>query len=223
MLVSVLVAWGLHSCGMMTNTQLSNQLGPRYEQWLGVFYKYEPSFFAALKSAFWESFFEYNPTTSYNCVLWTMEIELYGSLFLFGFLSLVGKHSARILFYIITVIVAYALNMHWVNAFVLGSITCDACVHSIAIRQRLPSFVVKVYGTLIHSHWLAVLIVLPLLYIIGLLNIHGVMHLVIATGLTAYVVLSTPEISLFSRSIPIFLGKISFGLYLVHLPVICAF
>jgi peptidoglycan/LPS O-acetylase OafA/YrhL len=46
--------------------------------------------------------------------------------------------------------------------------------------------------------------------------------LLLALGCSAFVVASPFPQYLLSRRIPVFLGKISFGVYLVHVPIICA-
>jgi peptidoglycan/LPS O-acetylase OafA/YrhL len=59
-------------------------------------------------------------------------------------------------------------------------------------------------------------------YLIGLPNINGMLHLVLATLLTGYVILSPVAERFFARPYAVFLGKISFGLYLIHTPFLCA-
>ena len=108
--------------------QLANELGPEYADWLGHHYQFEAGFLMAIKTAVWQCFFNYNPDASYNRVLWTMEVELMGSFFLFAYLSVIGKHKARWLIYAITALVLFRLYMFWVNAFVLGTMLCDMYV-----------------------------------------------------------------------------------------------
>lgn len=220
--VSVLFAWILHSFGFMTNIELSNFFGDQYKQWLGSFYLFKPNLLSALDSCIWETFFSYNPYTSYNRVLWTMKIELYGSFFLFSLLLLIGKHSSRLFFYLIITTVLYKLSAHWLNSFVIGMMICDSYVHQHLIRQRLPTYINKVLSYLINSNFFAILMIFFLLYMVGLPNINGVLHLFLAAILTGYVTVSSPVKALLSVKPLVFLGKISFGLYLVHLPLICA-
>ena len=221
-LASIAFAWTLHSLGLMSNVKLSNLLGQEYANWLGSFYLFEPNAIAAVKSGVWQTFFAYNRDTSYNPALWTMEIELYGSFFLFSFLSLVGKHPARLLIYGATALVVYRLSLHWINAFVLGALICDGVIHKELIRDRMPPFIATLYRFTVHSRWIALLLSIPTLYLIGLPNRAGLLHLVLASVVTAYVAVSSPTGRLFSSRILVFLGKISFGLYLAHLPLICA-
>lgn len=135
---SVVFAWVLHSCGVMTNVNLANLLGSQYKNWLGTFYLFKPDFSQALNSAVWQTFFAYNPYTSYNRVLWTMRIELYGSFFLFALLALIGKHPARVIFYLIIMAILYNLSAHWLNSFIAGTMICDAYANKSLICQRFP-------------------------------------------------------------------------------------
>ena len=74
-----------------------------------------------------------------------MEIELYGSLFLFAFLASFGKHPSRIFVYIATLIIVFMLSMHWINAFVFGAILCDVFVNlpAIAFSRQIASALQK--------------------------------------------------------------------------------
>ena len=221
-MASVLFAWILHQAGLMSNVQLENLLGPKYDEWLGSFYLFEPNGIAALKSAAWEAFFAYELSSSYNSALWTMEPELYGSLFLFAYLALAGKHSARWLIYLVTIGIVCCLSIHWINAFVIGAMICDWFVNRDALRKFFPDVLGRYATCLVHHQGIAVLSILPMMFLIGLTNLGGVLHLLLASMLTAYVVVSRPAGNLFSRKLPVFLGKISFGLYLAHTPIICA-
>ena len=221
-IVSVFFAWALLSSGLMTNVRLASLLGPQYDEWLGSFYLFEPNAITAFESGAWQTFFAYDESSSYNCVLWTMEIELYGSFFLFAFLALMGKHPARYLVYATTLVVLFRLSRHWLNAFVMGTMICDAYVNRDAIRKKLPPQIDKVLYWLMHNPWVALMMLPPMLYLIGLPNIHGVLHLLLASVVTAYVVMGSPAKNLFACKTAVFLGKISFGFYLAHLPIICA-
>ena len=79
----------------MTNNDLALQLGEHTSTgWLPSFYDFEPSLSRAIKSAAWDAFFDFNRDVTYNTVLWTMEPEFFGSLFLFSLLSLLGNKKS---------------------------------------------------------------------------------------------------------------------------------
>ncbi|HLA06827.1 MAG TPA: acyltransferase family protein [Anaerolineales bacterium] len=94
-LASVLFAFVLLSSNRMTNNDLALQLGEHTSTgWLPSFYDFEPSLSRAIKSAAWDAFFDFNRDVTYNTVLWTMEPEFFGSLFLFSLLSLLGNKKS---------------------------------------------------------------------------------------------------------------------------------
>lgn len=65
----------------------------------------------------------------------------------------------------------------------------------------------KAFDWLMHNRWVALLILPPVMYLIGLPNIHGVLHLILATVVTGYVVLGSPAKTAFSGRTAVFLGK----------------
>lgn len=221
-LASILFAWGLHQCGFMSNIKLAELLGDQYDRWLGSQYLFAPDFFSAISSAAWQTFFAFDKDATYNGVLWTMEVELFGSLFLFGFLFLFGSTRFRIYLYAVSIILFYLLSLHWLNAFVFGIMLSDIHACRDSFLQRAPKMVLPAFDYLTSSSWVAGIFSGCALYLIGLPNLHQVLHLILATIVTAYVVKSDPAKWFFSQKPLVFLGKISFGLYLVHTPIICA-
>jgi peptidoglycan/LPS O-acetylase OafA/YrhL len=220
-LASVVLAWFFLRCGLMTNTLLAGELGPKYQDWLGSFYLFEADFIKALKTATWQSFFSYDRSSTYNAVLWTMEVELIGSFFLFAFLALFGKHQSRLLFYIAAALIAAKLTLHWINAFTFGMLLSDIWVNRRRVISRLPAAAKKFIFFLRKSIWVFSFSGLSLLILIGSSNRFGILHLILAVVTTAFVIASIPANKVFSAPPLVFLGKISFGLYLVHLPIIC--
>ncbi|QDU36135.1 Acyltransferase family protein [Maioricimonas rarisocia] len=221
-LASVCLAWALHAGDLMTNQDLAEILGPEYDAWLGSFYTFAPSPSHAFQSAVWHALFDYRAEDSYNAVLWTMEIEFYGSLFLFAFLALFGKHALRLFVYALTLAVVSALGAHWISSFILGTALCDVYVHRQMLTERFSPRIRLFTAAARNSKLLAIAVLATLWYAIGLPNRWGVMNLILATFVTGFVVFSSPASRFFALSPFVFLGKISFGLYLVHLAIICS-
>ncbi len=211
--ISVLFAYFLLKNDLMTNKLLAEKLGSEYSVWLGSFYVFEASIFDAVKSAIWNTFFNYSKLESYNRVLWTMEAEFYGSLFIFAFLSLVGYSKIRYFIYPAIVLIFYTLQLHWLNSFVFGIILCD-------LYMNTASY--KALGVLTKNKFISILLMFFFLLLIGMPNYAGVVHLILAVLLVFFVISSNIMSSFFSSKVPVFLGKISFSLYLVHLPIICS-
>jgi len=222
-LVSVMFAYVIHSLGFMHNVLLAHTLGEPYETgWLASFYRFPPSALGAIKSGVWQSFFAYDPFSTYNGVLWTMEKELYGSIFLFAFLALLGHRRSRFLAYPLITLFNIKLGLAWLDAFVAGIVLCDLFVNrnklqlvQLALRWPILNFVR-------HSRLLTVLFWILVLVSAGFGNIRG-SYLVFGTTAVALTLISPCTQRFLSSCIPVFLGKISFGVYLIHLPLICSF
>lgn len=213
-LASVLFAFVILSAGWMTNNDLGERLGTHTSQgWLFTFYEFEPSLTQAVKSAVWDTFFNFNRDTTYNTVLWTMQPEFFGSVFLFGFLSLFGNKGMRWFAYPLILIVLYFKELHWLNAFLLGIVLCDLYVHT-TIYSRL--------GQIFGKWWIQIISGISIMVLIGAPNYGQVFHLIIAAGLVALALSFSGFAKLFSSRLSVYLGKISFSLYLVHVPILCS-
>jgi len=169
----------------------------------------------------------------YCSVLWTMHIELVGSLLVFVVLLTTHKISSKrkkltvfILFFII--------NVFWndilYSSFILGMIICFLQINS------------KKYLAVAGSAYTKIFLLLTGLYlasfpfikdgtilnktIYGIIFIKNIANLqehyyILASCLLLMLILNSEKIKYFFSSKPFtFLGKISFGLYLIHLPLI---
>ncbi len=213
-LASVLFAFVILSAGWMTNIDLGERLGSHTSQgWLFTFYEFEPSLLQAVKSAAWDTFFDFNRDTTYNTVLWTMEPEFFGSIFLFGFLSLIGNKNFRWYAYPLIVVVLFFRGTHWLNAFVMGIALCDLYVNT-TIFSKL--------GHWFGASWIQVLAGVSIMVLIGAPNYGDVFHLVVAVALVVLALSFRGFEKFFSSRVPVYLGKISFSLYLIHVPILCS-
>jgi len=191
-----------------------------YAQWIGDFYSFEANFFNALKSALWDTFVDYERSSSYNVVLWTMEKEFFGSMFLFAFLFLSGWLSNNKWFWVFTILLLTWLRLHWISAFLIGSLlSYSYCLFraraSAVIFSRLEPVLI-----LLKNPFICISCLLILWVLVGLPNYLGVTHLLIAIPLVALSLFSPPLTQWLSARPLLFLGKISFGLYLGHFLII---
>ena len=72
-----------------------------------TYYNFPANLISALKESFFGMYFSFNPTQSYNPVLWTMSWELKGSFLSFAFLALFGKIKNRLPIYIIFILLTF--------------------------------------------------------------------------------------------------------------------
>jgi len=221
-LASTLLAWALLAAGCMSNDRLAARFGPAYGDWLGGKYRFAPSLAAAARSGAWDAFVAFDPATSYNPVLWTMEAEFLGSIALFAWLALVGKHRARWALSVAAVVSLHAVAWHRFNAFLLGSMLAEAHVDRRAWWSALPAGLRRAAAAATESRLAAAAVAAAVLFLAGLPLTRGVPQLYLAVAATALAVASGPAARLLATPLPTFLGTISFGLYLVHLPLLCA-
>ena len=167
-LISVMFAYFLLLNDMMTNKYLSEELE---NTWLATFYTFDASFYNAIKSSLYDTFFKFDRLSSYNRVLWTMEKEFYGSLFIFALLSIIGYTKIRYVIYLIVTIIIYTLNIHWLNAFIFGMILCDLYINT---------QIYHIATRLLQKKLISFSLIIIFLVLIGMPNYYGIFHLLLS-------------------------------------------
>nr|WP_145164884.1 acyltransferase [Paenibacillus terrae] len=178
-----------------------------------------------IREALYHTFFTYG--SAYNPVLWTMTYELLGSFLIFGFLLTLGRFRLRIIGY---AALAVLLADSYYLGFVLGMALSDLTYSG---RNRL---------TAVLPPWSAPLFLGAGLYLgsfpyVGTENtIYSILvwkgsstfaffvfYHTLGACLTLTALLISPRLkSLFGRQPFLYLGTISFSLYLVHFTIICS-
>jgi peptidoglycan/LPS O-acetylase OafA/YrhL len=214
-LLSCLLAYGLLVAGLMRDDAFSNAAGRPQETW-SRFYPFEPSAGLAFREGVFGAFFEYGRFPSYNASLWTMSVELFGSLLVFAFLALSGSGRARLIAYIVVGFLLWRYHRIYFD-FLAGIALCELWVRT-GDRVRLPVPI----GALILLAGLACGTPGP-----EYGAAHHVPHLAkwhtAGAILVLGAVLFTPALRRpLDHSLPAWLGRVSFGLYLVHLPIIAS-
>jgi len=219
----VLLAFFLMVTHVFYNAQAASLTG---STWLGSFWQFNPNFFDALYQGVIGTFVK--GSSDYNTVLWTMKTELIGSFLVFGLLLVAGKFRYR---YLVYLVLGLLLIKTYYVAFVLGIALSDAYFRNgTASRARMhwglwvPLVLASVFlascpvgtldGTLFHyaqGH-------MPLALSVTITShIFGAFGLIVA-------ILYAPALQYFLIKKPLlYLGKISFALYLTHLYVIGSF
>jgi len=202
-----------------------------------------------LSQAFWGVFvqgkYAFVPwQDSYTGVLWTMAIEFIGSFVIFSFAALFGKLRNRWVFYI----AAITLFIHtYYLAFILGMMLADIYNSKpegkMHIENRGILFLLFFLGMLLGTYpsipfgmdlyagvgsaGSLILDSLPFAatspFSLGIASSMEFLY-IIGAFLTLIVLLNSRYLEmLLSTRIPVFLGKISFSLYLIHMVVINIF
>lgn len=218
MLASILIAWLLLTMSPTAATKLTSITGP---PWLSRAFTGEtPSLLQAIKDATYEVYLR--GESRFNNVTWTMRWELRGSLAIYCIYPLIRRSA-----YIVAVLIAlFGLLLlkgppYYYEAFIFGVLMQEAWTNS-RLKQVAPTLAL-IIGLILgsegagfaHRHGLDFL---PLALRPG--EKEGMIY-PIAAALVVYGCLMSVPVSNFLRSAQcLFLGRISFGLYLIHVPII---
>ena len=223
---SVIISYLLMHFGLLFHEK--NFIFTNPDSFLSRLYMFPPSFIDSIYQAFYGAYFNFNLNSTYNAVLWTISTELYGSFFVFSFLSLFGELRNRWIVYYIASLLLFQTNLF---AFLIGVFIADCYINDIARCYF------KIQKTNIYI-WSAMLLVGMSLgtanrYKIpeyNLLNLNDsseslekLINQIGASLIILSVFCSASLQSFLSMSFSKMLGRISFSMYLIHLLVICSF
>jgi peptidoglycan/LPS O-acetylase OafA/YrhL len=176
---------------------------------LGDYLVFKPTVGNLLSSSLYNTFFQYSGEKTYITPLWTLPIELMGSIIIFSLLAAFGRLRYRLWLYFLALI-ASALWDPYYAGFVAGLIIAEWYHRAGQWTGAPPWLALGLFGV----GWLV-----PIAFGLG--------HLMLTIGamaaLCAGVVWSEPLRLFFENRTSRFLGHISFPLYLTHAPVIFSF
>ena len=187
-----------------------------HNEYFSSHWKFPPSIFMALKEGLWTSCFSVN-VPRYNGALWTMQYEFKGSLLLFGALSLTARSRNRWLVVLILAAVCLSYNGSPYAEILCGSLLCMLWCERGAMLTNKPLALALLTASLFFA-WR-----FPIRMSLG--NAGGVANAWIDSMIAAIGVVSAVAFSpLLQRALStrtfVWLGKISFPLYLIHTPII---
>jgi len=222
MLASCFLAWLLLASGLFFNARAAQYLADG--NWWAELYNFPPDFGDMLTYATWRAF-GYEPR-SWNSVLWTMGAEFNGSFLVFALLAFVPWRWLRRL-------AALGLGVWCANtpspgAYLVGFIVGYGLAELLIEIERSPALRLRVD----RAAWLGWIFLA--LAVAGAtfktnrwLDADGsdfrLQYNATAALAVCGVILARPMQGLLSNRLSLFLGRISFGLYLTHLLVICSF
>lgn len=200
-----------------------------YSDWLHRIYHFQPSFASLVQQSLFSVFFTNH--YQYNLVLWTMRIEFFGSLLVFGYLLLFGKSKFRWLGYFALL---FLVDAPQYQAFILGMALCDLAYHGylekINIRWVKWSFLLLGLYCAAFPHYMQPGLVGQTSYawtkgLFWLSDGYKPWFIMIlgATLLLIVVLTSNTLKRILNHSIFQYLGRISFSLYLTHFAVLSSF
>jgi peptidoglycan/LPS O-acetylase OafA/YrhL len=217
MLASVLIAWLLLTTFPIEATKLKSITGT---PWLSsTFNGVIPSLLQAIKDATYDVY--RHGVSRFNNAMWSMKWELIGSVAIYSVYAFIHRSA-----YIVATFIALFVLLLWkgppyyYEAFVFGVLMQEAWTHS-RLKQVAPTLALTI-GLILGSQGAGFayrhgLDFLPLALRPGE---RGGMIYPIAAALVVYGCLMSVPVSKFLQQTQcLFLGRISFGLYLIHVPI----
>lgn len=184
---------------------------------------FTPSLLTAIKDGAIGVFFR--GETSYNPVLWTMTIEFLGSFIVFSVLLLFSASKYRSFVYAALLVATFNT---WFFAFIVGMIFADLYkTGKLAMKKQswylLPVvFAVSLYfGGYPYGNDLSSTVYAPLSSLAGIgVDVRMMSLTAGAIVLVLGVLMISRMAALFSQKYMLVLGKYSFSLYLIHMPIL---
>ncbi len=184
--------------------------------WLGKFLNFPPSVGGFLYYSLFGVFFRSSPQTSYNPFLWSMSVELFGSMFVFFTLFVARTPRQRWAIYAI-VAPFMLLSSPFLVCFIFGMMFGEMRVDG--VFKRLAAHPA--------ANWIALFIafdvgagltVYPMLH---LPEAGSALRLSISAGLFLFAIYSSNWLQrVLDSQLSRILGPLSFPIYLVHFPII---
>ena len=171
-----------------------------------IFIATEFEFKQFLKESFWGIFV--NGSSPQNPPLWTMAYEFFGSMLVFSVAALFAKYKRRWIIYLILVLLFH--KTHYL-AFVFGMILSDYFTSELYLKYQKRISNPKT-------------IVFLLIVSLFLYTISGVRQQIWGSAIFIFCVLHSEVLKkFFSHNVFLFLGKISFSMYVMHAVILSSF
>jgi len=223
-LTSILLAYLLMIAGLIFNKDAAVITKSEF---LGGFYNFMPNLAGALSQAFYGVFFTTIPGGfGYNEVLWTMQIELFGSMLVFALaLFLIRLRSRRLLYYPLLFLF---LNTYYMG-FILGMILSDLYNSNdkdrFQIKNRALITALLFFGLFLGSYTQGSQHN-PIYQIMNtqLFSNNVVVYYSLGASLIMVALLNSDTFkTILTNKYLVLLGEISFSVYVLHRIVICSF
>lgn len=218
--ISVIISYLILKTGGYFNKEVGSMTESK---WFTEFWTFEPSLWSAIKNGLFGALIIGD--TSYNSVLWTLKWELFGSFLVYSFLALFGNSSKRYIAYM--VVIALSWDSYYFG-FMLGVLACDVQLNKSwsYIKNKAILFTLLVIGIYLGSFPVDFTqnVGYKFLYPEIIVNQLFILSHILGAFLILIFTLNSPLLQKFMSTRPfLFLGNISYSLYLLHLLLIGSF
>lgn len=225
MVLTSTLAWLLLHFGLYRNQLAAQEV--THSAWLSSWYNFDSHFFQMVKETLYEVFIV--GEAKYNCNLWTMKIELIGSIYVFALFTLLKNRYWRLFAILACTLINYE---GYYVLFSWGVLLYDFHYEMAAMLRRLLPSTKKLTSALMAGFLLAMYLggfpmspakqLSP--WYFGMAAWLDPVHWhTIGAMLLVFVLLQSQLLQIvFQLKLAKFFGKISFVLYLIHVPVICS-
>lgn len=213
-LAAVMISFIVGSFGLYHHREIVDITG---SGWLDHLFRFpNDDIFRAIYSGLFGVFF--SADGRYDNTLWTMTTELHGSFLVYGFLFFFGNRWERIFAYIVGFLL---FKDGYMISFLAGMALCDL---NTTLKYGVSEIIC--IGITITGLWMAAVPddVNGLLSIIGLHIGAKDPNLIFGSILVLAGVAFSPSLKkLLSNGFMVWMGKLSFSVYVVHLIIICSY
>jgi peptidoglycan/LPS O-acetylase OafA/YrhL len=210
-LYTSLFAYALAKLGLFFNNQATASSNLDATDWLRFAYQFDASLKNLAIFVFYDVFFKYDWYASYNIVLWTIQMQFLGSFIIYGFLAIFRRTQATP--WPMATFLAVAL---FNAAPVLASFLFGYMIGELRAKFPLPAKRETIQYALV-AIFLSACLLSTSAHFKG-----DRASCLLACAIILSVSFSTSLRAIFSASLSRFLGRISFPLYLIQIPVICS-
>lgn len=218
-LCASLLAYLLHVTHSFANVPAGQVTG---NAWLASFYTFPPDLYESIRFGLYDVFLNFKGDQSYNPILWTMPVELFGSFIVLSLCALVLHLKRRVL--ILLALMAYFIatsNIYYLP-FVCG-IGIAICYHNrdlpifgrIAFALPVLVFLAVYYSTTsLRGQWMSY---------VPIMARSDFRSIAAATALVFAAAFWLPFRRFLENPLSRYLGSISFPIYLTHFFILCSF
>ena len=222
---SIIICYVLYLSGLFTHKSVGSIT--KSNEWLDGLFSDIRGPGDVLKNMFFDVFL--NNDNRYNAVLWTMTIEFLGSLLLFSFLALTGDTKKTVLLHIIVAGLILLTDKKFYAAFILGSLISRLFVNGFSFPTGIKGICIKCFLLLTGIYFSS----FPQGFFTqqsmwkwidwSWTSGYDLFHVLGAFCILFVICFDKNFTRFFSIRPFLYLGKISFSFYLLHLAVMCSF